>query len=45
MVYGQDEVAVGQALHQRARAEPVGAVIGEVGLADHVQPGIVLIRL
>ena len=35
----QDEVAVGQPLHQRARAEPVGAVVGEVGLAEHVQPG------
>ena len=35
----QHEVAVGQALHQRARAEPVGAVVGEVGLAGHEQPG------
>ena len=34
---GDDEVAVGQPLHQRARAEPVGAVIGEVRLAEHVQ--------
>ena len=34
-----DEVAVGQALHQRARAEPVRAVIGEVCFTDHVQPG------
>ena len=33
----QDEVAVGQALHQRAGAEPVGAVVGEVRLADHEQ--------
>ena len=33
----EDEVAVGQALHQRAGAEPVGAVVGEVGLADHEQ--------
>ena len=40
-----DEVAVGEPLHQRARAEPVRAVIGEVRFADHVQPGIVLIRL
>ena len=36
---GQDEVAVGQALHQRRRAEPVGAVVGEVGLAGDEQPG------
>ena len=36
---GDDEVAVGQPLHQRARAEPVGAVIGEVRLAEHVQAG------
>ena len=30
-----DEVAVGEPLHQRARAEAVGAVIGEVRLAEH----------
>ena len=41
---GQDEVAVGQALHQRAGAEPVGAVVGEVGLADHEQARDVVIR-
>ena len=35
---GDDEVAVGEPLHQRARAEPVGAVVREVGLAEHVQP-------
>ena len=35
----QHEVAVGEALHQRRRAEPVGAVIGEVRLAEHEQPG------
>ena len=34
---GDDEVAVGQALHQRARAEAVGAVVGEVGLAEDEQ--------
>ena len=34
----EDEVAVGQALHQRRGAEAVGAVIGEVGLADDVEP-------
>ncbi len=33
----QHEVAVREALHQRARAEPVGAVVGEVGLADREQ--------
>ena len=32
-----DEVAVGQPLHQRAGAQPVGAVIGEVRFAQHVQ--------
>ena len=36
---GKDEVAVGQSLHQRARAEPVGAVIGEIGFADREQSG------
>ena len=36
---GKDEVAVGQALHQRAGAEAVGAVVGEVGLAEHEQAG------
>ena len=34
---GDDEVAVGQALHERAGAQAVGAVVGEVGLAEHVQ--------
>ncbi len=33
----QDEVAVGEALHQRGGAEPVGAVVGEVGLTDREQ--------
>src|SRR5690606_19535375 len=32
----QNEVAVGQPLHERAGAEPVGAVVGEVGFADGV---------
>ena len=36
---GDDEVAVGQALHQRAGAEAVGAVVGEVRLAEHEQAG------
>ena len=35
----EDEVAVGQALHQRGRAEPVRAVVGEVRLAEHEQAG------
>ena len=35
----QDEVAVRQPLHQRAGAEPVRPVVGEVRLADRVQPG------
>ncbi len=33
------EVAVGEPLHQRARAEAVGAVVGEVRLAERVEPG------
>src|SRR5207249_2657388 len=33
----QDEVAVGESLHQRARSQPVRAVVGEVRLADGVQ--------
>ena len=36
---GDDEVAVGEALHQRAGAEAVGAVVGEVGFAEHEQAG------
>jgi hypothetical protein len=32
-----DEVTVGQTLHERRRAEPVRAVIRKVGLADDVQ--------
>ena len=36
----QHEVAVGEALHQRAGPEPVGAVVGEVRLAEHVEPGM-----
>ena len=34
-----DEVAVGEPLHQRAGAQAVGAVVGEVRFAEHVQPG------
>ena len=34
---GNDEVAVGQALHEGAGAEAVGAVIGEVGFAENEQ--------
>ena len=34
-----DEVAVGKALHHRACAEAVGAVVGEVRLADREQAG------
>ena len=34
-----DEVAVRQALHERAGAEAVRAVVGEVGFAEHVQAG------
>ena len=36
---GQHEVAVRQALHEGAGAQSVGAVVGEVGLAEHVQAG------
>ena len=43
---GQDEVAVGKPLHQRAGAQAVGAVVGEVGFAERrYRPGMVLIRL
>ncbi len=35
----QDEVPVGEALHEGGRAEPVGAVVGEVGLPDGEQAG------
>ena len=35
----QHEVAVGESLHQRRRAEAVGAVVGEVRLAGAVQAG------
>ena len=34
-----DEIAVREPLHQRAGAEAVGAVIGEVRFAEHVQAG------
>ena len=34
---GQDKVAVGQSLHQGRSPEPVGAVIGKIGLAEHEQ--------
>ena len=33
----QHEVAVREALHERRRTQPVRAVVGEVGLARHVQ--------
>ena len=36
---GNDEVAVGQPLHQRTGAETVRAVVREVRLAEDVQPG------
>ena len=36
---GNDEITVGQPLHQRARAQPVRAVVGKVCLAQHKQPG------
>ena len=34
----KNEIAVGQSLHQRTGSEPVGAVIGEVSLADRIKP-------
>ena len=37
IVVRQHEVAVGETLHQRAGAEPVGAVVGEVGLTGDEQ--------
>jgi sRNA-binding protein len=45
IVYGIDEVAVGQALHQRAGAEAIRAVIGEIRFAEHEQPGHVAHQL
>ncbi len=33
------EVPVGKALHQRARTQAVGAVVGEIRFADHEQSG------
>ena len=36
---GDDEVAVGQPLHEGARTEAIGAVIREVRLAENVQAG------
>jgi len=41
---GKDEVAIGQALHERARTEPVRAMVGEVRLSAREQPGDVVIR-
>lgn len=41
---GEDEVAVGEALHQGGGAEPVGPVVGEVGLADGEEAGTVVWR-
>ena len=35
----QDEIPVGEPLHERARAQPVGALVGEIRLADHEEPG------
>jgi hypothetical protein len=35
---GQDEVAIGQALHERRGAEPVGAMVGEVRLTKGIEP-------
>ena len=36
---GNDEIPVGQSLHQGARAQAIGAVVGEIGLAQHEQAG------
>ena len=36
---GHDEIAVGKALHQRAGAEAIGSVIGEIRFADDEQSG------
>ena len=36
---GNDKVAVGQPLHERARAQTIGAVVAEVGLAQHKEAG------
>ena len=42
---GQDEVAVGQPLHQRTGAQAIGAVIGKLASPITKSPGIVLIKL
>ena len=34
-----DEIPVGEPLHQRAGSQAVGAMIGEVGFANHKQAG------
>ncbi|MEY5014104.1 MAG: hypothetical protein RIS92_462 [Verrucomicrobiota bacterium] len=36
---GNDEVPVGETLHERARAESVGPVVGEVRFAEDEEPG------
>ena len=36
---GEHEIAVGQTLHERAGAEAIGAVIGEIRFADDMQAG------
>ena len=36
---GDDEVAVGQTLHERRGAEAIRSVIGEVCLSQHMQAG------
>ncbi len=33
----QHEISVGETLHQRAGAQPVSAVVGEIGFAQHEQ--------
>ena len=36
---GQDEITIGQSLHECAGAEPVRAVIGEIRFPDHIEAG------
>src|SRR5439155_11846835 len=35
----ENKITISQALHQRASAEPVCAMIGEIGFTDHEQAG------
>ena len=42
---GDDEIPVGKSLHQRAGAEAVCAVVGEIGLAEHKESGDIALQI